>query len=77
MFMTQIELLSLEEWKPVRRCNDHHGGPHTDCLDRWGREYRKEWLDLDRNTALTMAIQDFKANWRVYLAEFLKDDVHG
>lgn len=73
-FMVQLETLYGVEWKPVRRCDDYHGRPHMDALDRRGREYRKEWLDVDRNTALTMSIQDFKTNWRRYLAEFLKDD---
>lgn len=74
-FMVQLETLYDAEWKPVRRCDDYHGRPHLDLLDRWGREYRKEWLDVDRNTALTTSIQDFKTNWRLYLAEFLRGDV--
>ncbi len=75
-FMVQLEAFYKSEWKPVRRYDDYHGSPHLDFLDRWGREYNKVWLDIDRNEALTRAIQDFKLNGERYVAEFLKDDVH-
>lgn len=38
---------------------------------------KKEWLDVDRNTALTVAIHDFKANGRRYVAEFLEGESNG
>lgn len=61
-FLAQLEALDDNEWKPVQRYDDYHGQPHRDYLDRWGCEYKKVWLDIDRNTALTMAIQDFREN---------------
>ncbi len=76
-FMVQLEAFHKGEWKPVQRYDDYHGKPHRDYLDLNGREYRKEWLDVDRNTALTMAIDDFKANGRRYVAEFLDGEVNG
>jgi hypothetical protein len=76
-FMVQLETVHDRQWKPVRRCDDYHGRPHLDILDRWGRETHKQWLDVDRNTALTMAIQDFKMSWEAYVAEFLEGDSHG
>lgn len=76
-FIVQLEVFHKEEWKPVRRYDDYHGSPHLDFLDRWGRESHKEWLDVDRNMALNMAIQDFKEDWRRYVADFLKGELHG
>lgn len=76
LFMVQLETLHNGEWKPVRRYDDYHGRPHLDILDRWGHEYRKVWLDVDRNTALTAAIQDFKLNWEDYVAEWLEGEIH-
>ena len=75
-FMVQLETIHGHEWKPVQRYDDYHGRPHRDFLDRWGHEYRKEWLDVDRKTALTMAIQDFKDHWKLYVAAFLEDEAH-
>lgn len=74
-FMVQLEAFHKAEWKPVRRYDDYYGRPHLDFLDRWGREYNKVWLDIDRNEALTSAIQDFKANGEHYVEEFLKGDI--
>jgi hypothetical protein len=76
VFLVQLEAVHDREWKPVRRFDDYHGRPHLDILDRWGREYHKEWLDIDRNTALTIAIRDFKLNWEAYVAEFLEGEAH-
>lgn len=73
-FTVQLEAVHDRQWKPVRRYDDHHGRPHLDILDRRGRVYHKEWLDMDRNAALTIAIRDFKTNWEAYVAEFLEGD---
>ncbi len=72
--LVQLEAFLDSEWNAVRRYDDAHGQPHLDVLDQRGREYRKVWLDDDRNTVLTLAIRDFHDNWRVYLAEFLKEE---
>lgn len=76
-FLVQLEALDKDEWKAVQRYDDSHGTPHRDYLDRRGREYKKEWLDVDRNTALTMALHDFKTNGRRYVAEFLGGERNG
>jgi hypothetical protein len=33
-FMVQLESSHDRQWKPVRRCDDYHGRPHLDILDR-------------------------------------------
>ena len=76
-FVVQLEALDDDEWKPIRRYDDHHGWPHRDSLDRAGRQYRKEWLDVDSNEALTIAIRDLSTNGERYVNEFLEGDVDG
>lgn len=68
----QLEVRQAETWKPVRRCDDHHGQPHVDHYNYRGEQIDKVWLDLDRNEALTWIIADIKANWEHYAAEFLE-----
>lgn len=72
-FLVQLETLDHDEWKAVRRYDDHHGRPHLDVLDRWGRERQKIWLEVDRSRAMTEAIRDFKTNWPVYVSEFFSE----
>ena len=67
----QLEAFHDGEWKPVRRCDDHHGQPHVDHYNSQGVQVAKEWLDCGRNEALTRSLADFKENWEQYAAEFL------
>ena len=76
-FLVQLEALDGDTWKAVRRYDDRHGAPHLDYLDRTGREYRKEWLELNRNGALTVAIRDFMVNGERYIEEFLEGGING
>lgn len=72
--MVQLEVLYQGAWKPVRRCDDHHGAPHIDRYNAQGEQVEKQWLARDRNQALTLARDDFKANWERYVAEFMEAD---
>jgi hypothetical protein len=70
--MVQLEVRHLGEWRPVRRCDDHHGVPHIDRYNLQGNQIEKRWLHCDRNQALTDARSDFKANWSQYVDEFME-----
>jgi hypothetical protein len=67
----QLEIVHGEDWKPARRYDDTHDRVHLDVLDPEGNEYRKVWLDISRNEALTFALRDFYDNWERYANEFL------
>lgn len=72
-FSVQLEVMQDGIWKPVRRGDDHHGRPHIDYYNSKGEQVHKEWLDCDRNEALTRLRSDFKENWERYAAEFLEE----
>ena len=54
----------------VARYDTAHGKPHLDLLAPSGRVTEKKWLEInDFETALTVAIEDFKVNHEKYLAQ--------
>jgi hypothetical protein len=71
-FMVQLEARILDEWMPVVRYDNHHGSPHVDTHDRWGREIDKRWLSMSNADALTHGMNDIKQNWPQYIAQFMK-----
>ncbi|MGH2534595.1 MAG: DUF7718 family protein [Thermomicrobiales bacterium] len=73
-FTVQYEGLIEEKWMPVVRYDTVHGRPHRDTLDWHGRVVDKEWLtvDIDLNTAATLAERDIISNWQTYRAGFMQ-----
>ncbi|HED04653.1 MAG TPA: hypothetical protein ENI60_07830 [Candidatus Fraserbacteria bacterium] len=59
--------------KPVIRYDSAHGFAHIDRYNLKG-EQRKEALNVDFNTALTIGNQDIKQNWPIYRERFLRGD---
>jgi hypothetical protein len=54
----------------VARYDTAHGRPHLDLLSLSGKVRAKQWLDTDDfETALTHAIEDFKANHEKYISQ--------
>ena len=56
----------------ILRFDTVHDRPHMDILDIKGKLYDKIWYDVDNNWALTMAIQDIRANYEAYRERFIK-----
>ena len=52
----------------VARYDTAHGAPHLDILGQGGVLKQKIWLDVDSfEEALTLAIEDFKGNYKNYI----------
>lgn len=63
------------EWRAVTRYDTSHGEAHQDTQDRRGRQVGKRWLgDVDLKRALAEAEADLRANWRLYVARFARDE---
>ena len=45
-FAVQIEMMLLDEWRPVARYDSAHGEAHIDYVDPEGVTYHKVWLDI-------------------------------
>jgi len=56
-------------WFPVIRYDSAHGSAHIDHYTPNGKK-KKIFLQLDLNTALTLADWDINNNWERYLRDF-------
>ena len=67
-FVVRLVIHQTNGERDVARYDTAHGKPHLDLLDRSGKVKEKRWLDIDDfETALTHAVEDFKANYEEYL----------
>lgn len=72
LHVVQYETRLAGEWHPVARYDMAHGFFHLDLYTSRGAvKYRILVPDLSQ--ALTFAIDDLKANWRVYRRQFRGD----
>lgn len=73
-FVVQYETTFEGRRIPVVRYDDHHGFAHRDLLNRRGDVVQK--LQLGRVSCGAVVVEaqaDIAANWRTYVAEFMKD----
>ena len=72
-FAVQLELWWREEWHPIARYDTRHGFAHRDLVHPNGRVDKTPMGLADWNQALTMAMEDLKANWPWYRQRFLEE----
>ncbi len=72
-FAVQLEVLKDDKWIPVIRYDSVHGFAH---IDRYSPDGKKEKtvLELDLNTALTLADWDINNNWENYIRDFWRKE---
>jgi len=68
-FAVQLEVRAEKKWLPVIRDDSAHGSAHIDRYSPNGKK-KKTYLNLDLNTALTLADWDINNNWERYLRDF-------
>ena len=67
-YLAEIEGKTFE----IVRYDVGHGQPHIDILNAHGQTKEKRWLGfLDNSEALTLAIEDIKANYLLYRKRFI------
>jgi hypothetical protein len=71
-FVEQYETRFNEKWVAVVRYDTAHGFAHRDVLRPDGRAVKIRLAETDFNEAMTLAIQDLKANWQGYKTNFLR-----
>jgi len=65
-----VRLMLIQNGSPynVARYDTAHGTPHRDILSRSNNVLEKNWLtQMDFDSALTFAIDDFKKNYEDYI----------
>ena len=72
-FVVQLELWWHHTWQPIARYDTAHGFAHRDLLHADGRVEKTPMGLADWNQALTLAMEDLKANWPWYRERFLKE----
>lgn len=72
-FTVQLELSWRGAWQPIVRYDTAHGFAHRDLLQPDGSAVKTPLGLGDWNVALTVAVDDLKANWRWYREQFLKE----
>ena len=73
-FAVQLELYYNENWLPVIRYDNAHGKAHIDKYFSDGKK-EKTFLDLDYNTALTLADWDINTNWEKLIKDYWRDKI--
>jgi len=68
-FSVQLEIRVEDKWFPVIRYDSTHGFAHIDHYTPDGKK-KKTVLELDLNTALTLADWDINNNWENYIRDF-------
>lgn len=69
LHVVQYETQKHGEWHPVARYDTAHGFTHLDLATPTGKiKYRMAVQDL--GDALTVAVEDLKANWNIYKRRF-------
>lgn len=71
-FTVQYEALIGGTWRPVVRFDGWHDRPHRDTLDERGNVIHKDWYTESYAATLNYGIDDLKANWQRYRADFLR-----
>ena len=71
-FAVQIEVKTKGQWIPVVRYDSAHGFSHIDHYTPDGRK-KKTVLDLNLNTAITLADWDVNNNWEQFVKKFLEE----
>lgn len=69
-FSAQYETMDAGERLPVVRYDSAHGTPHRDLLRRDGTAEKTWFEEMSLGEALTMGIQDIRANWRSYRRQY-------
>jgi len=72
-FVVQLELWCRGAWQPIARYDTAHGFAHRDLIHSDGKVDKTPMGLADWNQALTMALEDLKANWPWYRQRFLKE----
>jgi hypothetical protein len=70
-FTVQIEVMHLENWRPVVRYDNAHGFCHRDTLHPDGTQDKTRVFVGDANETFTYAIEELRANWQAHRARFL------
>jgi hypothetical protein len=70
-FAVQMEIMHLENWRPVVRYDNAHGFCHRDMLHPDGRQDKTRVFVGDVNETFTYAIEELRANWKTHRARFL------
>ena len=69
LHIVQYETQKSDKWYPVARYDTAHGFVHLDLETPTGKvKYRMASQDL--GGALTVALEDLKANWNIYARRF-------
>lgn len=71
-FVVQLEVMVKDQWKPVIRYDCAHGSVHVDRYHPSGKK-KKIPLDLELNSALTLADWDINNNWEKYIQAFRRN----
>ncbi len=73
-FTIQYEAVIGDRTYPVIRYDTAHGQAHRDLLDAQGHNIDKLWFShtYDYAAVVQLAIQDIRANWPQYRADFLR-----
>lgn len=72
-FVVQLELWWRGRWCPIARYDTAHGFAHRDLIHPDGRVDKTPMGLGDWNQALTIALDDLKANWPWYRERFLQE----
>ena len=70
-FVAQYETTLDGRLIAVVRYDNHHGFCHRDRMNRRGDVVEKILVDGSPGEVATLGVNDIKANWRTYLAQFL------
>jgi len=72
-FAVQLEVLMNDQWIPIIRYDSAHGFAHVDRYSPKGKK-EKTILELDLNTALTLADWDINNNWENCVSNFWRKE---
>ena len=72
-FTVQLEALRQDAWHAVVRYDNAHDFCHRDTVHADGTQEKTRVFVGDVNATFTYAIEDLKANWPAYYAQYLKE----
>lgn len=72
-FSVQYETVVDGNRQPLVRYDNAHGVPHRDLLSRDGSQAKLWFEEMSPGDAMTMGLQDLKANWQRYRRQLWGD----
>ena len=72
-FVVQLEICVKNKWQPIVRYDTAHRFAHKDIIHADGTKEKIPLYISDFKEALTFSDKDLKANWRIYIEQFLKE----